>query len=271
MVRKMRMCNVDQTAAAIDVLDLTQDNDDDNNENASNESNDSNIPPPADPSSESDFQPESPLENQAPPIMCISLSEDETESEVEGCSKQNIANTKRYSSAECDGKMKGKSSNVQKKRIFSMKCTQENCKQFFESSDAIGFHKKTFLAKGIKHIFECHLCKQRLSSKPKLNEHMKSVHTGQRSTIFQIKKSLRSHINALHTKKSVFKFTKCPMVFYRKSSLIGHSTIHPTVAAFRCRLCKQSFAKKSLLQWHVTSIHSGQHVSCVHTRSARVP
>lgn len=151
-----------------------------------------------------------------------------------------------------------------------IKCSRNvNCKEYFESIDAMKYHVLTYHAAGVKKSFSCHLCGRSFPRNPLLRFHVKSKHTGQVPRIpcliqtcsmtFIQKRSMKQHVNAVHTKKIAYKCPKCPMKFYNIDNLKYHlgAKHDKGNSSFRCHVCDVRICSKSSLKVHINSVHMG--------------
>lgn len=230
-----------------------------------------------------DLQREDTLDDQVSPIMCISLSEDENEPEVEAeeaiVSKETAGTQKEDVSAkrkiEPSGKLVSKRNNVN----FPIRCAR-GCRQFFENDGALMFHERNYHAKRSQISFECHLCRRQITTKYALQGHLNARHTGQQifkcpvpkcSQKYSHSVSLATHMGRHHPK--VAKYTpenlnypvKCARIckefFENFDAMTYHMTTYHVKGIkiiFQCHLCKQTISAKEKLRRHMDRIHISQ-------------
>lgn len=154
-------------------------------------------------------------------------SEDTTAHDIKKCTNESAVGTKKTV------KQKAIKSDAQ----FVVKCRSAGaCKDLFESSDAMEYHRTSYHAKGIKKTLCCYLCGRALRNKRNLQLHMIAAHTGLKrfictfqncSKAFAQQNFLQLHQNAVHTKMIAFKCPKCTAKFHRKHNLTRHvANIH---------------------------------------------
>lgn len=106
-----------------------------------------------------------------------------------------------------------------------------NCTDLFESEEAMDYHFRTYHAmKQERNTFECCFCKKTYARRNLLEQHM-ALHTGRFSCpypacsrFFDREYYLKSHINALHTRRKVYKCTECAMKFFYRQIWTHHLT-----------------------------------------------
>lgn len=114
---------------------------------------------------------------QPAPIMCITLTDTESEDEEVNVDLQHPKfHNEIVSSRSNDGKVVQEQINSK----FSIECMGK-CKEFFGSKEAMAYHKTSYQRRGIKKTFECYLCKITFAEKLKFRIHMNAVHTTQSS------------------------------------------------------------------------------------------
>lgn len=201
------------------------------------------------------------------PVLCVSLIEDESYSDLE-IFESSADDVTWYRNTNEKSKKKMKRKAVKNVAQFLVNC-QSNvmCKDLFESWDSMEYHVTTYHAEGIKRKFSCYLCKRSLGTRHTLQQHINTVHIGLRpfqcpflkcSQTFAQKVNLQYHTNITHAKKDVHKCKKCPMIFYRKWLLRCHLVNeHGIGSIHRCHMCNKSLANRNSLQLHMDSIHRG--------------
>lgn len=181
--------------------------------------------------------------------------------------------------------------NKQSNDNFSIKC-HWNCKNVFESMDAMMYHAKDFHARGIKRTFECHLCKKVSARKEHLETHIVRIHSRRASLpcpfpacarMFYVKQDLRTHIINVHDGKteeaqkqqsensngcdnngfSIKCQKNCEEYFESLDAMVHHLNVFHTKGiknTFECHLCKQKRSDKTSIRRHLNSFHSHQNV-----------
>lgn len=134
---------------------------------------------------------------------------------------------------------------VTHRQSFKVKCLAPRngqCKASFKTRDAMLYHLTCYHAKGIKKIFECHLCKRSYLKNHHIQSHVRSVHTGLMafkcsyqscSKRFAVKGNLTRHINSVHSdlRPFVCPNPSCSKKFSRKTNLKRHlDLVHSDLA-----------------------------------------
>ena len=119
------------------------------------------------------------------------------------------------------------------------------------------------LKKGVhdpNKLFQCHYCDQELTSKLRLENHLK-IHTDDKpykcsycSAAYAMKCTLQVH-QRIHTGERTFKCETCNAVFAQKHSLIVHKRIHTGEKPFKCHICNAAYMQKACLSIHL-KLHS---------------
>lgn len=135
--------------------------------------------------------------DQTAPIMCITVTDTESEDEIVNDDIQHTAGHTGISGAENWPLANGNELSFKK---FPLKCGRKNCPNYFENEGAMMYHLSVYHSKGIIRSLECFLCRKSLASA----------------------RSLKEHMNAFHTHTQKIKCTDCPRIFYHNSALINH-------------------------------------------------
>lgn len=123
------------------------------------------------------------------------------------------------------GHLKRHTNSVHTKKV-AFKCWR--CPNKFYRKDSLRNHLAIVHCEKIR--FTCYMCKVSLSSKKYLQSHMKSFHIRKVfncpfpkcSKSFMRNDRLKQHINAIHTKKIVFKCPECDKKFYSREQRNSH-------------------------------------------------
>lgn len=121
----------------------------------------------------------------------------------------------------------------------------------------------------VPHL-SCHLCGKTFNANQSVQMHLNSVHDGFRcpsetcSSQFSAKSTMMDHINALHTKKTMFQCPKCPHKTYYKQHLKRHlRNTHGDTQIYKCHTCQCTLKTKQAFRHHLLSLHSGRnHFQC---------
>lgn len=130
-----------------------------------------------------------------------------------------------------------------KHRRFKIRCTaanRGNCREAFESWNAMKYHASTYHARGIKKTFSCYLCRRSFPRPHRIQEHIDSVHCGSKpfpcpnhscSEYFSFRNNLKRHIDSVHLE----------------------------IKPFQCQngSCLKRFSRKYNLKKHINSVHTG--------------
>lgn len=155
---------------------------------------------------------------------------------------------------------------------FPVRCVTWNCPAWFESSDAMIYHLNTYHERGIRKIFNCHLCEKTHTSLRTLQMHFTNIHSGPDrypcsvatcSKSFVSKVIMRRHVNGVHTKQITYDCTKCSFKSHYKQHLKRHLTrVHDESGPHKCCWCKMTFDTKQMLQQHKESLHKSRRNKC---------
>ena len=118
-------------------------------------------------------------------------------------------------------------------------------------------------------IYYCHFCNKLFAAKTFFNEHMLSLHSGQKQHLcdmcgkdFGAPNQLKRHIRECHViHGSSFTCKICSKLFTLRSDLITHLRIHVTpkrtkMTRYTCNICEKIFRSQLMLQKHRTT-HPG--------------
>lgn len=175
------------------------------------------------------------LSDQAAPVMCITVTDTESEDEQSESQNDLSVESARIISDESQTKNAASRCNDDK---FSIKCSMGWCTNYFESVAAMAYHVQIYHAKGIKNSFECHLCKKLSPTKPMHQRHMNCLHVGRKS--FQC--SIRG----------------CSIKFARKDHLVAHNVSVHSKSVYHCDMCEKSFRCMFALRGHLKRMHNNQ-------------
>ena len=157
-------------------------------------------------------------------------------------------------------KQKSKPKSRRKKKLFSFKCGFDGCNAVFRKRKAMIAHKKLHLYKCnfpgcdfqnkyksnlklhlIRHsndTFECQHCHKKYKYNHNLRHHMKKWHLDQ----------------CPNDPLLVCDWNECQYTTKSQSCLNRHKRVH--TLRFECRICKQTFSAKFLMESHLISKHN---------------
>ena len=155
-----------------------------------------------------------------------------------------------------------------KEHEMTIECT--TCGKSFGSQRNL---KRHMVLHASRNKFECSVCKRKFSSRRYVNAHM-NVHTGETPYICHIcgksytfSSRCREHITRAHPEHSAHprerrhKCTFCDHSTFNKTLLQKHITVMHTEKAFACTECDKCFHFERMLTEHMR-LHTGQAFKC---------
>lgn len=251
------------------------------------------------------FECENSVSEQDASIMCITVSDTESEDEKVKVELPQLDAKKGKRSAK---RIQSASAKKKKKKTTRVKCSTGMCREKFESTQAMAYHVKIYHGKGIKKKYQCHLCKKFMASRNYLLEHINRVHSRQSkfkcpflacTRIFYGKSQLQNHIKVGHAEQkiptagrsqpkkdrivrnehksdnfSIKCHWNCKNLFQSIDAMMYHATSFHTRGikrTFECYLCKKPCARKEHLENHIIRVHSRRaSLTCPFPPCARV-
>lgn len=157
------------------------------------------------------------------------MSEDDSDIGDVGVQVQTHHNRSENDPNEKSGKSVCKRNEVR----FTVLCSRGNCRELFESWDAMTYHWAQYHVAGRKNTFQCHFCKKVFERKRDLHLHLNSVHSRRGRVRFSrpirvcpnfITQNVTPtvHMHASHTERIAFKCSQCPIEYYSEEFLREH-------------------------------------------------
>ena len=99
--------------------------------------------------------------------------------------------------------------------------------------------------------FQCQICDKRFTRNWSLNQHIRSVHEGQKNhecnqcnKKFATSSSLRRHIKSVHQNVKNFNCDQCPKAFSRKINLVNHKIKDHNIHLV-CKDCYENYVNSN--------------------------
>lgn len=190
---------------------------------------------------------------QATPIMCITVTDTESEDEEINFDVQNSETYNANVPGTNTDEVNRESFRKQMNTNFTIKCASK-CKELFDSREAMSYHVTFYHRRGVKKTFECHLCKRAFIHKRDFQGHINAIHSRQRqytcpfqmcSSIFFRDTTLRAHIRSKHSRTQ--------MSSSKANAIRRH---RGTIPQFKCPRCFEYFESKNAWMYHVMGYHA---------------
>lgn len=212
-------------------------------------------------------------------IMCISVTDTESENEVDD------VNSKEHETPIGDRPAKRRqiqSIKEQKKQGFTVKCAWKRCLNFFESQDAMVTHETTYhrqpneldaRKEAIEHIYAVHVQRNKLKCtftacsrffyrKDYLQYHVMYEHTKNGALPAKSKRLANGGVaNKQRNAYFPVKYPQCKEFFASVDAVWYHVETYHAVGikrTFKCHLCKKVLINQTKLQFHMNALHSHQ-------------